>query len=64
MKCLIRGAEFLAGVAARTEPSGGEYEKHLRTERHPKNQDFSGTPQPQDWTGGGNFTRHVCRELN
>ena len=39
-KCLIRGAELLAGVAARTEPSGGEYEKHLRAE-------------PQDWTGGG-----------
>ena len=36
---------LLAGVAARTEPSDGEYEKHLRAE-------------PQDWTDGGNFTRH------
>ena len=45
------GAGITRGVAARTEPSDGEYEKHLRAE-------------PQDWTGGGNFTRHICRELN
>ena len=31
---------LLAGVAARTEPNGGKYEKHLLAE-------------PQDWTGGG-----------
>ena len=37
---------LLAGVATRTEPSDGEYEKHLRAE-------------PQDWTGGGNFARHA-----
>ena len=42
---------LLAGVATRTEPNGGEYEKHLRAE-------------PQDWTGGGNFTRRARRELN
>ena len=40
----FRGEELLAGVAARTEPSDGEYEKHLRAE-------------PQDLTDGGNFTR-------
>ena len=33
-------AGITRGVAARTEPSDGEYEKHLRAE-------------PQDWTGGG-----------
>ena len=49
---LFRGYRrgLLAGIAARTESSDGEYEKHLRAE-------------PQDWTGGGNFARH-CRELN
>ena len=41
---------LLAGIATRTEPSDGEYEKHLRAE-------------PQDWTDSGNFTRQ-CRELN
>ena len=46
----VRGG-ITRGVAARTEPNDGKYEKHLRAE-------------PQDWTDGGNFTRHVCRELN
>ena len=49
---MVRGDRITRGLkAARTEPSDGEYEKHLRAE-------------PQDWTSGGNFTRHVCRGLN
>ena len=50
-KTIWLGAGITRGVAARTEPSDGEYEKHL-------------WPEPQEWTGGGNFTRRARRELN
>ena len=46
---MVRGDRITRGLkAARTEPSDGEYKKHLRAE-------------PQDWTDGGNFTRHMPR---
>lgn len=60
--CQIRGAELLAGIAARTEPNDGELARRISASA-PHNASVIEDPA-EHWTGGGNFTRHVCRELD